>query len=41
MAEGRAGALEDYATAAFSMSGVKQTFRWRIGKAAGLLLSVV
>lgn len=24
MAEGRAGALEDYATAAFSMSGVKQ-----------------
>ena len=24
MAEGRAGALEDYATAAFSVSGVKQ-----------------
>ena len=24
MAEGRAGALEDYATVAFSMSGVKQ-----------------
>lgn len=27
MAEGRAGALEDYATAAFSMSGVKQDIR--------------
>lgn len=37
MAEGRAGALEDYATVAFSMSGVKQDISledWKSGWAS-------